>query len=245
MEKEVNINHLPIHIAIIMDGNGRWAKSQGKPRVFGHEKGVEAVRKTIEASAKLGIKYLTLYTFSTENFNRPKLEVQALMGLLSKGLQKEIEKLHKSNIRFNVIGDLTNFPDSVKKDLISSIEKTKNNSGLCLTLALGYGSQKEISEAVKSIAQAVKNNEIKVEDIDNQTISNHLYTKNIPDVDLLIRTSGEYRISNFLLWQIAYAELYFTDIFWPDFGEEELEKAIKSYQKRERRFGKTSEQLVE
>lgn len=233
---------LPKHVAIIMDGNGRWAKQKGKMRIFGHEHGVNAVRKVIEEVVKLRIPYLTLYTFSTENWQRPKIEVEALMKLLIGGLGSEIEKMHQNNIRFNAIGNLKSFPESVQKQLLSAIEKTKENTGSMVTLALGYGSRQEIIQATKSIAFDVKHNLINIEDIEN-IFDKYLYTQDMPDVDLLIRTSGEYRISNFLLWQLAYAELYFTDVYWPDFTQEHLHQAILSYQNRERRFGKTSEQL--
>lgn len=243
MNESIDISKLPKHLAIIMDGNGRWAKQKGKLRVFGHENGVKTVRETIEAVANLGIPYLTLYTFSTENWNRPKLEVEALMMLLIKGLKKEVDIMHKNNIRLNVIGDLENFPKNVLKELHKAMEITQNNTRLTVTLALGYGSRQEIVESVKKIAYEVKNNALDVEDINELLVNKYLYTQNIPDVDLLIRTSGEYRISNFLLWQIAYAELYFTDVLWPDFTKEHLHSVILNYQNRERRFGKTSEQL--
>lgn len=234
---------MPQHIAIIMDGNGRWAKQQGKLRAFGHESGMKAVRKIIEATAQMGVPFLTLYTFSTENWNRPKLEVEALMMLLAKGLKKEVEVMHQNNIRLNAIGDLQKFPKSVQTELQKAMELTQNNTKLTVTLALGYGGRQEMIHTIKGIASLVKEEKISVENIDELLVNQHLYTKNIPDVDLLIRTSGEYRISNFLLWQIAYAELYFTDVLWPDFSPEHLQKAIEAYQNRERRFGKTSEQL--
>lgn len=234
---------IPQHIAIIMDGNGRWAKQQGKLRAFGHESGMKAVRKIIEATAQMGIPFLTLYTFSSENWNRPKLEVEALMMLLAKGLKKEVEVMHQNNIRLNAIGDLQKFPKSVQNELQKAMELTQNNTKLTVTLALGYGGRQEMIHTIKGIASLVKEEKISVENIDELLVNQYLYTKNIPDVDLLIRTSGEYRISNFLLWQIAYAELYFTDVLWPDFSPEHLQKAIEAYQNRERRFGKTSEQL--
>lgn len=234
---------IPQHIAIIMDGNGRWAKQQGKLRAFGHESGMKAVRKIIEATAQMGVPFLTLYTFSTENWNRPKLEVEALMMLLAKGLKKEVEVMHQNNIRLNAIGDLQKFPKSVQIELQKAMELTQNNTKLTVTLALGYGGRQEMIHTIKNIASLVKEEKISVENIDELLVNQYLYTKNIPDVDLLIRTSGEYRISNFLLWQIAYAELYFTDVLWPDFSSEHLQKAIEVYQNRERRFGKTSEQL--
>lgn len=234
---------IPRHIAIIMDGNGRWAKQQGKLRAFGHESGMKAVRKIIEATAQMGIPFLTLYTFSSENWNRPKLEVEALMMLLAKGLKKEVEVMHQNNIRLNAIGDLQKFPKNVQNELQKAMELTQNNTKLTVTLALGYGGRQEMIHTIKGIASLVKEEKISVENIDELLVNQYLYTKNIPDVDLLIRTSGEYRISNFLLWQIAYAELYFTDVLWPDFSPEHLQKAIEAYQNRERRFGKTSEQL--
>ena len=226
-----------------MDGNGRWAKQRGKLRVFGHENGVEAVRKTVENCAKLKIDFLTLYAFSTENWKRPKLEVQTLMRLLVSSLQKELKTLHKNNIRLNAIGNIDSLPAKAAQELREVIYKTKNNSGLTLTLALSYGSREELKTAIKAISTKVKNNLISEDDIDETLINTHLYTHDLPDVDLLIRTSGEHRISNFLLWQIAYAELYFIDVFWPDFREQHLVDAIINYQNRERRFGKTSEQL--
>jgi undecaprenyl diphosphate synthase len=242
-KEKINTSNLPSHIAIIMDGNGRWAKKQGKLRMFGHENGTKSVTKTVEAVAELGVSHLTLYAFSTENWNRPKLEVQTLMKLLIKSLKKEIKTLQKNNIRLNAIGNLNALPNKVLTELNDVIDKTKNNNRVVLTLALSYGSREEIISAIKEISDKVKNNIISSEKIDESVINEHLYTRNLPDVDLLIRTSGEQRISNFLLWQIAYAELYFTDMLWPDFSKEDLYHAIVNYQKRERRFGKTSEQL--
>lgn len=243
MENQIDKNNLPSHLAIIMDGNGRWAKKQGLMRVFGHEKGTNAVRETVETCAKLGIPYLTLYAFSTENWKRPKSEVDTLMNLLIKSLKKELPTLQKNNIRLNSIGNITLLPKNAQKELLEVIEKTKENNQMTLTLALSYGSREEIISAVKAISDKVKNNIISTSTIDESIINQHLYTHNMPDVDLLIRTSGEHRISNFLLWQIAYAELFFTDVLWPDFKEVHLYEAIISYQKRERRFGKTSEQI--
>ena len=243
LKNSIHKDALPNHIAIIMDGNGRWAKKLGKIRVFGHENGAKAVSKVVEASTELGIKNLTLYAFSTENWNRPKLEVQTLMKLLIKSLRKEIKTLKDNDIRLNAIGNLDSLPSNVLRELTDVIDKTKNNNRLTLTLALSYGSRDELLSCVKEISIKVKNNIISPEIIDESIINEHLYTHNLPDVDLLIRTSGEQRISNFLLWQIAYAELYFTDVLWPDFDKEEFYKAIVNYQKRERRFGKTSEQL--
>lgn len=243
MEKEIDKNNLPKHLAIIMDGNGRWAKNQGMMRVFGHEKGTKSVKQTVENCAKLGIEFLTLYAFSTENWNRPKIEVDTLMKLLVSSLKKELKTLQNNNIKLNAIGNLDTLPSGVKKELVEVIEKTQANTRMTLTLALSYGARDEIINAVKIISEKVKNNIISVDTIEESIINQHLYTHNMPDVDLVIRTSGEHRISNFLLWQIAYAEFYFTDVLWPDFNEQELHKALLSYQKRERRFGKTSEQI--
>ncbi|AUS04834.1 isoprenyl transferase [Pseudotamlana carrageenivorans] len=234
---------LPKHIAIIMDGNGRWAKQKGMMRAFGHENGAKTVRRTVETCAELGIENLTLYAFSTENWNRPKLEVKALMKLLVSALTKELKTLQENNIKLCAIGCLKTLPKKVLEELLSVIELTKNNSRMTLTLALSYGSRDEIVNAVKEISNKVKNNIISPENIDESIINEHLYTQNLPDVDLLIRTSGEQRISNFLLWQIAYAELHFTSVLWPDFTRQHLYEAIIEYQKRERRFGKTSDQL--
>jgi len=241
--ENINKDNLPKHLAIIMDGNGRWAKQKGMLRAFGHEKGTKSVRVVVETCAKLGIENLTLYAFSTENWNRPKLEVDTLMKLLISSLKGELKTLQNNDIRLNSIGNLDNLPGSVKKELMEVIEKTKDNKRMTLTLALSYGSREEIITAVKNISDKVKNNIISTTDIDESIINQHLYTHNLPDVDLVIRTSGEHRISNFLLWQIAYAEFYFTDALWPDFREKDLYDAIISYQKRERRFGKTSEQI--
>ncbi|SNZ00942.1 isoprenyl transferase [Flagellimonas pacifica] len=241
--EDVNKDKLPKHVAVIMDGNGRWAKQRGRLRIFGHENGVEAVRKTVENCAKMQIEYLTLYAFSTENWNRPKIEVETLMKLLVSSLRKELKTLNKNNIRLSTIGNIDSLPSKAQKELAEVISKTAENTGMTLTLALSYGSREEIKTAVKEISLKVKNNIISPENIDEAVINTHLYTHFLPDVDLLIRTSGEQRISNFLLWQIAYAELYFIDVFWPDFSEHHLVEAILSYQNRERRFGKTSEQL--
>ncbi|WP_427872200.1 isoprenyl transferase [Flavobacterium sp. MMS24-S5] len=241
--ESIDHTNLPKHLAIIMDGNGRWAKQQGFLRAFGHENGTKSVKEIIKTSAKLGIEYLTLYAFSTENWNRPKLEVQALMKILINSLKKELVTLQENNIRLNAIGNLDKLPKTAQKELLDVIEKTKNNTRLTLTLALSYGSREELVNAIKSISDKVKNNIISIDTIDDSIINEHLYTQNLPDVDLLIRTSGEHRISNFLLWQIAYAELYFTNVLWPDFKDQDLYEAIISYQKRERRFGKTSEQI--
>jgi len=234
---------IPKHIAVIMDGNGRWAKQRGKLRVFGHQNGVEAVRRTVESCVKLKVDFLTLYAFSTENWNRPKIEVQTLMKLLVSSLRKELATFNKNNIRLNAIGNIDSLPKKAYKELKEVISKTNTNTGMTLTLALSYGAREELKTAIQAISVKVKNNIISPESIDETIINTHLYTHDLPDVDLLIRTSGEHRISNFLLWQIAYAELYFIDVFWPDFNEHHLVEAIKNYQNRERRFGKTSEQL--
>lgn len=239
----INTENLPTHLAIIMDGNGRWAKQRGMLRAFGHESGTKSVKQTIENCTNLGIKYLTLYTFSTENWNRPKLEVQTLMKILINTLKKELPTLQKNNIRLSTIGNSELLPEKARNQLFEVIEKTKDNNKMVLTLALSYGSREEIISAVKQISEKVKTNAIAVTDINEEIITQHLYTHDMPDVDLVIRTSGEQRISNFLLWQCAYAEFYFTDVLWPDFSEKDLHKAIISYQKRERRFGKTSEQV--
>lgn len=243
IHQEIDTNNLPNHLAIIMDGNGRWAKQKGKLRAFGHENGTKTVKKTVEACAKLGIHFLTLYTFSTENWNRPKIEVDLLMKLLISALKKELKTLQSNNIKLNTIGNIDSLPSGVKKELLDVMKQTKDNTAMTLTLALSYGSRDEIINAVKKITEKVKNNIISIDTIDESIINEHLYTQNMPDVDLVIRTSGEHRISNFLLWQIAYAEFYFTDVLWPDFKEAHLHEAIVSYQKRERRFGKTSEQI--
>jgi len=243
LKSNIHPETLPKHIAIIMDGNGRWAKEKGRLRVFGHENGTRSVRTTVECCAELGIKHLTLYALSTENWNRPKLEVKTLMQLLISSLKKEMNTMQKNSIRLNAIGNLEHLPTRVREELLHVIDETKNNTLMTLTLALSYGSRDELVNATRQICEKVKNNKISVENIDEPLINQHLYTQNLPDVDLLIRTSGEKRISNFLLWQIAYAELYFTDVYWPDFTNENLFEAIINYQKRERRFGKTSEQL--
>jgi len=233
----------PNHIAIIMDGNGRWAEQKGMPRLFGHQSGVKSVKKVVEEARKNKINYLTLFAFSQENWNRPKEEVGTLMKLLVETLRDEFEDLLNNNIKLNAIGDIDSLPIEVQKELRSIIIETSKNNGMTLTLALSYGSQQEIINVVKEISEKVKNNLIEIEQIDDSIINNHLYTSNLPEVDLLIRTSGEKRISNFLLWQIAYSELYFTDTYWPDFDENEFINAIIEYKKRERRFGKTSKQL--
>ncbi len=240
---DIKSHNLPKHVAIIMDGNGRWAKQKGRLRVFGHENGVSTVRDTVQNCVKLKLEYLTLYTFSTENWKRPKLEVDTLMRLLVSSLKKELDVFLKNNVKLNTIGDIASLPKRAHKELLEVIQKTSGNTGMTLTLALNYGAREELKNAVQLISDKVKNNIISVENIDETIINTHLYTHDLPDVDLLIRTSGEHRISNFLLWQIAYAELYFIDVFWPDFREHHLVGAVKNYQNRERRFGKTSEQL--
>lgn len=242
-KSQINAENLPNHIAIIMDGNGRWAELKGKPRVFGHKNGVTSVKEVIEGCREIGVNYLTLYAFSTENWNRPKMEVRTLMALLVSSLRKELNTLVKNNIKLNTIGNIENLPEKAQAELAEVVEKTKNNTSLTLTLALSYGSREEIVNVIRNISKKVVNNQIAVEEINENIINNHLYTFSLPDVDLLIRTSGEKRISNFLLWQIAYAELYFTDTLWPDFRKENLFKAIVNYQQRERRFGKTSQQI--
>ncbi len=242
-KEQIKADNLPLHIAIIMDGNGRWAKGKGAERIFGHENGVTAVRETTEAAAELGIDYLTLYAFSTENWNRPKDEVDALMNLLVKTIHAETSTLNKNNIRLWAIGDLTSLHQDCYNQLMSSIKATENNTRMTLILALSYSARWEITHATQQIAKEIQANRLLPEEITQEVFSSYLATKNIPDPSLLIRTSGEYRISNFLLWQIAYSELYFTPKLWPDFRKEDLYEAIINYQTRERRFGKTSEQL--
>ena len=243
LKENIIKERLPKHIAIIMDGNGRWAKQQGNARIFGHRNAIKAVRDVCEGCAELGVGYLTLYAFSTENWNRPKMEVSALMDLLVSTINSETETLIKNNIRLNAIGRLTDLPEKVLTNLKEAISKTKDNTGLTLTLALSYSSKMELVDAFRKIAADVKDGKISADQIDDTVISQSLYTGDMPDPDLLIRTSGELRISNFMLWQLAYSELYFTSTFWPDFDKEELYKAIVDYQQRERRFGMTSEQL--
>ncbi len=234
---------LPKHVAIIMDGNGRWAKGKGKLRVFGHHNGVLAVRDVVEGAGELGIAYLTLYTFSSENWNRPKYEVTAIMELLISTINKEIKKLMENNVRLNAIGDLDMLPGKCYQELQSAISKTSFNTGLVLTLALSYSSRREIVGAAKKMAEKVERGELKAADINEDLFVQHLHTSEMPDPELLIRTSGEFRISNYLLWQIAYAELYFTAKLWPDYRKEDLFEAVLDYQRRERRFGMTSEQV--
>ncbi len=244
LKSKINLEKLPRHIAVIMDGNGRWAKQHGKPRVFGHRNGVKAVRETTEAAAELGVEYLTMYAFSTENWNRPKLEVGALMKLLVETLHKEINTLNKNDIRLQAIGDISRLPESTRQALLDGIHNTRNNSRMTLVLALNYSAKWEIIEAVRDLAGKAARQELNPADIDEAMFASALSTRDIPDPELLIRTSGENRLSNFLLWQVAYAELYFSPIFWPDFRKEHFYQAIIDYQNRERRFGKISEQLV-
>ena len=238
-----SLDNTPNHVAIIMDGNGRWAKQKGENRLFGHKNGIKSVQKIVEYATKIEIKNLTLYAFSTENWNRPKKEIETLMNILIDTLRKEINKMVENNVQFKCIGDISQLPDNVVKELEETIKKTRKNKGLVLTLALNYGFKKELIHAIKNLALKVKKNLISIDDIDEKIINNHLYSGELPSVDLLIRTSGEQRISNFLLWQISYAELFFSEVFWPDFDEINFEKAIKNYKKRERRFGKTSDQI--
>jgi undecaprenyl diphosphate synthase len=240
---QIDLSKLPQHIAIIMDGNGRWAKEKGKLRIFGHHNGVISVRDVVEGAVNLDLKYLTLYTFSTENWNRPKLEVMAIMELMVSTIHKEIKNFMEKNVRLNAIGDLGMLPEKCYNELQNAIEKTSNNTGLVLTLALSYSSRREILRAVKNIAVKVQQGELSADDIDEDVVEDNLYTQGMPNPELLIRTSGEFRISNYLLWQIAYAELYFTPKLWPDFRKEDFYEAILDYQKRERRFGMTSEQV--
>ena len=240
--EQIDKTRIPQHVAIIMDGNGRWAKQRGEERTYGHRAGAETVQKITEDAARLGIKYLTLYTFSTENWNRPQDEIAALMNLLLESIEEET--LMKNNIRFNVIGDFKKLPVEVQKSLTSCIKRTSKNSGMYMVLALSYSSRWEITEAVKRLAREAVEKKINPDDITEAVVSDYLTTKGIPDPDLLIRTGGEQRVSNFLLWQLSYAEFFFTDVYWPDFREEELYGAILYYQQRERRFGKTSEQLI-
>lgn len=243
LKEKINIKKLPVHVAIIMDGNGRWALKQGEDRVFGHHKGVDAVREIAETAAELGVKYLTLYTFSTENWNRPQNEVNALMSLFVETIEKEIPTLNKNNIRLNAIGDLQSLPDENYDRLVNTMDKTSKNNRMTLTLALSYSSRWEITNAVNNIIKDFSNNNIKSGKINEKQFEKYLNTSEMPDPELLIRTSGEMRISNYLLWQIAYTELYFTQKLWPEFGAEDFYAAILEYQSRERRFGMTSEQL--
>ncbi|OUX39285.1 MAG: di-trans,poly-cis-decaprenylcistransferase [Flavobacteriaceae bacterium TMED265] len=236
---------LPRHLAVIMDGNGRWATGMGRPRALGHEEGAKMVKRFVKHCAKMGIEYLTLFAFSTENWLRPKKEVNTLMRILVKSLRSELQTLVENDIQLRTIGDTKNLPQVVQSELEEVFAQTKSNTRMVLTLALSYGSRQEITSAMQEISAKVKKGLISPTDIDEKLINSHLYTCFMPEVDLLIRTSGEFRLSNFMLWQCAYAELYFTDTYWPDFDTQELDKALASYQKRERRFGKTTEQLQE
>ena len=243
LKDQINVENLPEHVAIIMDGNGRWAKAHGKPRVFGHKNGVNAVREVTECAAELGIKYLTLYAFSTENWGRPQFEVSTLMNLLVETVKKELGTLNKNNIKLQAIGDLTKLPEKTYRTLMEGIKNTENNTRMTLVLALNYSSRWEIVEATKKILANIHSGLLKPDEIDPEIFSKHLSTNGIPDPEFMIRTSGEHRISNFLLWQSAYAELYFTPVLWPDFRKDDFYEAILDYQHRERRFGKISEQL--
>ncbi len=243
LKDKIDRSRLPVHIAVIMDGNGRWAQKNGKERFYGHQEGVVSVRKIVEAAGDMGIRYLTVYTFSTENWNRPREEVDALMALMVTAIQRETPDLMANNVRLGMIGDVSRLPKETRENLESCLKETSGNTGLTLILALSYSSRWEITEAVRSIANEVKNGCLDVSQINEELISDHLTTKNIPDPDLLIRTGGEYRISNYLMWQLSYSELYFTDAYWPEFREENLYAAILDYQNRERRFGKTGAQV--
>lgn len=243
--EQIDKQKVPQHIAIIMDGNGRWAKQQGENRIFGHYEGVNSVRDVVEGAGQVGVKYMTLYAFSTENWNRPKEEVDALMELLVSTISMETPQLNKKNVRLQAIGNLSSLPPACLQELNESIELTSKNTGLTLVLALSYSAKWELVNAMKQIATDAKNGFVKIEDISEKNIEQYLCTKDIPDPELMIRTSGEHRISNFLLWQLAYAEFYFTEKLWPDFRKEDLFSAILNYQNRERRFGKTSEQLTQ
>ena len=238
------MDHIPQHLAIIMDGNGRWAQQRHMPRIVGHQKGVDTVRKTVEECCSLGVRHLTLYAFSSENWGRPADEVAALMGLLAKYLTSELKTLLSNRIRLNVIGETAKLPNSIRKTLEKTMERTCENDSMTLTLALSYGSRDEILRACKAVGEKIENGELKADDVSEEVLTEELDTAGIPDPDLLIRTSGEMRISNFLLWQLAYTELYFTDVFWPDFDTKELHKALSEYSRRQRRFGLTSEQML-
>ena len=241
--KELKLNKMPQHVAIIMDGNGRWAEQNGLDRIFGHKEGVEAVRSVVEGAGEIGVEYLTLYAFSTENWNRPKEEVNALMGLLVHAIVAETDNLHKNNVSLRTIGDIASLPLEVQQNLDGAIEKTAANTGLRLVLALSYSGRWELVEAVKKMADELKNDKIVKSSINEELIGKYLPTFGLPDPELLIRTGGEFRVSNFLLWQIAYTELYFTQKLWPDYRKEDLFEAVNDFQRRERRFGKTSEQI--
>lgn len=244
LKEQLDKARIPLHVAVIMDGNGRWAKQHGKERIFGHENGVKSVKETVEAAAEIGVKYLTLYAFSTENWNRPESEVSGLMELLVSAIHQETPTLLKNNIRLMKIGNSERLPESCRREFEEAMEKTSGNTHMTLIIALSYSSKWEIVEAVKKIADKAKSGEIDPSSITEATIDQHLQTAGIPDPELMIRTSGEQRISNYLLWQLAYSELYFTEKMWPDFRKEDFFEAIADYQNRERRFGKTSEQLV-
>ncbi|MFD3002196.1 isoprenyl transferase [Pontibacter toksunensis] len=244
LKEKVNLGNLPRHIAVIMDGNGRWAKQRGGLRIFGHQNAIKAVRDTVEGAAELGVEYLTLYAFSTENWSRPRAEVTALMTLLVSTIRKETATLNKNNIRLQTIGDTASLPEACQRELLEAIELTKQNSRMTLVLALSYSGRWDITQAMQKVAGAVEQGQLKVDEISEATVASHLSTAGMPDPELLIRTSGEQRISNFLLWQLAYTELYITELLWPDFRKEKLYEAIISYQNRERRFGKTSEQII-
>jgi undecaprenyl diphosphate synthase len=245
LRKKIDTRKLPVHVAIIMDGNGRWARQRGKERIFGHQQGVNAVREVIECAAELGLKYLTLYTFSTENWNRPDDEISALMGIMVQSLNNETDTLIKNNIRLKAIGDVNRLAEDVRLRLFETMEQTSSANGLTLIVALSYSSRWEIVEAARKLAADVSKGKLKPSSIDENDFEKYLSTYGIPDPELMIRTSGELRVSNFLLWQLAYTELYFTELLWPDFGKEEFYEAIIDFQKRERRFGKTSEQVLE
>jgi undecaprenyl diphosphate synthase len=245
LRKKIDTGKLPVHVAIIMDGNGRWARQRGKERIFGHQQGVNAVREVIECAAELGLKYLTLYTFSTENWNRPDDEIVALMGIMVQSLNNETDTLIKNNIRLKAIGDVNRLAEDVRTRLFETIKLTSSSNGLTLVVALSYSSRWEIVEAARKLATDVYDGKLKPSSIGENDFEKYLSTAGIPDPELMIRTSGELRVSNFLLWQLAYTELYFTELLWPDFGKEEFYRAIIDFQKRERRFGKTSEQVVE
>ncbi|MDP5121845.1 MAG: isoprenyl transferase [Spirosomaceae bacterium] len=244
IKEQIDRDKLPRHIAIIMDGNGRWAKKQGAMRIFGHHHGIKAVREAVEGCGEIGIRFLTLYTFSTENWNRPKIEVDGIMQLLAKTIHEEVPRLHENNVRLKVIGDRDSLPKRARQKLEDAIDYTKDNTGLTLCLALSYSGKWDIIQAAKSIARQIKNNELAIEDINEEMFGSLLSTEETPDVDLMIRTGGDHRISNYLLWQSAYAELLFMDdIFWPEFDREHLFEAVYTFQQRERRFGKTGEQV--
>ena len=235
--------NLPRHVAIIMDGNGRWAKSRNQPRIFGHRAGVKTVRRITELAGELNLEALTLYTFSSENWKRPKVEVSALMNLLLDTITREVDDLHRNNVKLTVIGDLSAMPEAPRKGMLDGVRRTAGNTGLNLNLALNYGGRQEIMQAVKTIATEIKNDELQVSDINDELFAKHLYTADIADPDLLIRTSGEFRLSNFLLWQLAYTEIFVTPVYWPAFSEKDFLEAISNYQQRERRYGQVSEQI--